>query len=146
MRQKTSLNRSILDQAWGLFRAQLEYKLEWNGSILLVVPPHNISRTYQCCGFVSKDNRKIQAEFECIDCRYKNHADVVGAMNVVEWGYRLLACGDATVLSRSIKQESTEARQILLAFHIANKFSLKKKCPLINLNFDNSFLEKYSFS
>jgi putative transposase len=28
MRQKTSLNRSILDQAWGLFRAQLEYKLE----------------------------------------------------------------------------------------------------------------------
>jgi putative transposase len=113
VRQKTGLNRSILDQGWGLFRTQLEYKLEWNGGMLLVVPPHNTSRTCPCCGLVSKDNRKTQAEFECIDCHYKNHADVVGAMNVLERGYRLLACGDATVLSRSMKQEPTEANQLV---------------------------------
>jgi putative transposase len=114
VRQKTGLNRSILDQGWGLFRTQLEYKLEWNGGMLLAVPPHNTSRTCPCCGHVSKDNRKTQAEFECIDCHYKNHADVVGAMNVLERGYRLLACGDATVLSRSMKQEPTEASQLAL--------------------------------
>jgi IS605 OrfB family transposase len=48
VRQKTGLNRSILDQGWGLFRTQLEYKLEWNGGMLLAVPPHNTSRTCPC--------------------------------------------------------------------------------------------------
>jgi putative transposase len=114
VRQKSSLNRSIFDQGWGLFRSQLEYKLEWNGGMLLVVPPHNTSRTCPCCGLVSKDNRKTQAEFECIECHYKNHADVVGAINILERGHRLLACGDATTLSRSMKQEPTEASQLVL--------------------------------
>ena len=61
----------------------------------------------------SKDNRKTQALFECIDCKYKNHADVVGAINVLERGYRLLACGETTVLSRSKKQEPTEVSQLV---------------------------------
>ena len=38
VRQKSDLNRSILDQGWGMFRSQLEYKLEWNGGMLLAVP------------------------------------------------------------------------------------------------------------
>ncbi len=113
VRQKSCLNRSILDQGWGLFRNQLEYKLEWNGGMLLTVPPHNTSRSCPCCERVSKDNRKTQAEFECVDCHYKNHADVVGAMNILERGYRLLACGDATILGRSMKQEPAEVSQLV---------------------------------
>ena len=35
--QKAGLNRSILDQGWGIFRQPLEYKLEWNGAMLLVL-------------------------------------------------------------------------------------------------------------
>jgi len=112
VRQKSGLNRSILDQGWGLFRSQLEYKLEWNGGMLLVVPPHNTSRTCPCCEHVSKDNRKSQAAFKCVDCHYTNHADVVGAMNILERGYRLLACGDAARLSRSMKQEPAEVSQL----------------------------------
>jgi len=38
VRKKSRLNRGILDQGWGLFRQQLEYKLEWNGGMLLAVP------------------------------------------------------------------------------------------------------------
>jgi IS605 OrfB family transposase len=110
VRQKSGLNRSILDQGWGLFRQQLEYKLEWNGGLLLVVPPHNTSRTCPCCTHISQDNRKTQAQFECMACGYKNHADVVGAMNILERGHRLLARGELAQLSRSKKQEPTEAR------------------------------------
>jgi hypothetical protein len=36
--QKSGLNRSILDQGWGEFRRQLDYKLAWNGGTLLAAP------------------------------------------------------------------------------------------------------------
>ena len=113
VRQKSRLNRNILDQGWSLFRSQLEYKMGWSGGMLLVVPPHNTSRICPRCAHVSKDNRKTQAQFECVDCKYKNHADIVGAMNILERGYRLLACGESAILSHSLKQEPTEVSQLV---------------------------------
>jgi transposase len=41
VRAKSGLNKSILDQGWSEFRRQLQYKLDWNGGILVAVPPHN---------------------------------------------------------------------------------------------------------
>ena len=111
VKQKSGLNRSILDQGWGEFRRQLEYKVSWNGGMLLAVPPHNTSRTCPCCGHIAKENRITQAEFLCVDCGYENNADVVGAINVLERGYRLLACGESAQSGRSVKQEPTEATQ-----------------------------------
>ncbi len=109
VKQKSGLNRAMLDQGWGEFRRQLDYKVVWNGGMLLAVPPHNTSRTCPCCGHVSQDNRQTQAKFLCVDCGYENHADVVGAINVLERGYRLLACGEMVQSGRSKKQEPTEA-------------------------------------
>ena len=114
--QKSRLNRAILDQGWGEFRRQLEYKMAWNGGILLAVPAHHTSQTCPCCGHIAKENRLKQAEFLCVDCGYENNADVVGAINVSERGQRLLACGeDGSGLVRkrktqpvSVKQEPTE--------------------------------------
>ncbi|MBK1781876.1 transposase [Advenella sp. WQ 585] len=111
VKQKSGLNRAILDQGWGEFRRQLDYKVSWNGGILLAVPPHDTSRTCPCCGHVSKGNRQTQAKFLCVDCGYENHADVVGAINVLERGYRLLACGELAQSGRSMKQEPAEATQ-----------------------------------
>ena len=108
VRQKSGLNRAILDQGWGEFRRQLDYKLAWRGGHLIAVPPHNTSRTCPACGHVSKDNRRSQAQFACVACGYKNHADVVGAINVLERGHRLLACGESARLGRSVKQEPAE--------------------------------------
>ena len=105
--QKAGLNKAILDQGWGEFRRQLDYKMAWHGGILFAVPPHHTSQTCPCCGHVSKDNRQTQARFGCVECGYENNADVVGAINVLERGHRLLACGDGA-LSASMKQEPTE--------------------------------------
>ena len=77
--------------------------------MLLTVSPENTSITCPSCDKVSKDNRKTQALFDCIGCGYKNNADVVGAINVLERGYRLLACGERVSLSLLKKQEPTEA-------------------------------------
>ena len=111
VRQKSGLNRSILDQGWGMFRNQLAYKLEWNGGMLLAVPPQYSSQECPACHHIAKDNRKTQAQFECMSCNYKNHADVVGAMNVLERGHRLLARGEMVHLGRSMKQEPAEVSQ-----------------------------------
>ena len=84
--QKSGLNRSTLDQAWAEFRRQLDYKSQWQGGVLVAVPPHNTSRTCPCCGHTDKENRLTQAKFECVECGYRNNADVVGAINILERG------------------------------------------------------------
>jgi transposase len=92
--QKSGLNRAILDQGWGELRRQLDDKLTWCGGRLIAVPPHNTSRTCPACEHVSGDNRQTQPTFACVECGYENNADVVGAINVLERGQRLLACGE----------------------------------------------------
>ncbi|MRV71309.1 transposase [Duganella sp. FT92W] len=109
VRQKSGLNRAILDQGWGELRRQLGYKLAWNGGMLLAVPSHHTSQTCPACGHVSPDNRRTQAQFLCVDCGYKNHADVVGAINVLARGHRVLACGELAQSGCSMKQEPTVA-------------------------------------
>ena len=91
VKQKSGLNRAILDQAWGEFKRQLDYKLLWNGGFLFTVPPQNTSRSCPNCGHTAKENRKTQAEFKCVQCGYENNADVVGAINVLKRGQALQA-------------------------------------------------------
>lgn len=86
VKQKSGLNRAILDQSWFEFRRQLGYKTQWLGGSLVAVPPQNTSRTCPCCGHTAKENRPTQADFKCIDCGYTEHADVVGALNVLARG------------------------------------------------------------
>ena len=109
VRAKSGLNKSILDQGWFEFRRQLEYKLDWNGGILVPVPPQNTSRTCPCCGHVSADNRQTQARFACVDCGFEENADLVGAINILARGHRVAACGEPVQSGRSVKQEPTEA-------------------------------------
>ena len=92
VRAKSGLNKSILDQGWFEFRRQLDYKLAWSGGWLVAVPPHNTSRTCPCCGHVSADNRKTQAQFACVECGFEENADVVGAINVLRAGHARFAC------------------------------------------------------
>ena len=91
VRQKAGLNRSIMDQGWGEFRRQLDYKLTWAGGWLVPVPPQNTSRTCPCCGHVAAGKGRIQAVFLCQQCWYENHADEVGAINILDRALAWLA-------------------------------------------------------
>lgn len=92
VKAKSGLNKSILDQGWYEFRRQLEYKLSWNGGVLVAVPPQNTSRTCPECGYVSAENRQTQAEFRCMNCGFEENADLVGAMNILRAGHARIAC------------------------------------------------------
>jgi len=97
VKQKSGLNRVILDQGWGMFKTFLEYKQLWSGGQVLFVDPKYTSQTCPVCQHRSKDNRQTQAEFECVECHHTSHADVVGAINVLGRGHRLLACGETDI-------------------------------------------------
>ncbi|MEI7841364.1 MAG: transposase [Methylococcaceae bacterium] len=86
VKQKSGLNKSILDQGWGMFFDMLAYKQDWNGGIVIKVPPQYTSQKCPSCHHVAKENRLTQAEFVCVECNYTNHADVVGAINVLTRG------------------------------------------------------------
>ena len=94
VKQKSGLNRAILDQAWYEFRRQLEYKLRWRGGQLILVSPQYTSQCCPACGHTAKANRTTQALFACVQCGYTKNADVVGAMNVLQRGRALLSAAD----------------------------------------------------
>ena len=93
VKQKSGLNRAILDQAWYEFRRQLEYKLRWRGGQLIPVSPQYTSQCCPACGHTAKANRTTQVLFACVQCGYTENADVVGAMNVLQRGRALSAAG-----------------------------------------------------
>lgn len=109
VRAKSGLNRSILDQGWFEFRRQLEYKLAWNGGLLILVPPHHTSRECPACGHREAANRRTQAKFCCLECGYCENADLVGAINVLARGHRVAACGETSLARGASAQEPTEA-------------------------------------
>lgn len=94
VKAKSGLNKSILDQGWAEFKRQLQYKQEWLGGEVILVPAKYTSQTCPNCGHRDAENRKTQASFSCINCDYANNADVVGAINVLRAGHAHLACGD----------------------------------------------------
>jgi putative transposase len=78
---KSGLNKAILDSGWGMFRDMMEYKTN-----LVRVPPQYTSQTCSVCGHVSKENRKSQSEFECVNCGHKENADFNAAKNILGEG------------------------------------------------------------
>jgi putative transposase len=92
VKAKSGLNKSILDQGWGEFRRQLEYKQAWRGGDVLAINPRNTSRTCPACSNVSAENRKTQSKFECVECGYAENADLNAAINILRAGHARLAC------------------------------------------------------
>lgn len=111
--QKSGLNRSILDASPFELRRQLKYKTQWQGGLLVVVPPQNTSRKCPECGHTSAENRKSQAKFVCVSCGFSANADWVGAWNIKEAGLASLACshpsGDVSPSCQEPAEGSTAA-------------------------------------
>jgi putative transposase len=108
-RAKRGLNKSILDQGWFEFRRQLDYKLRWNGGRLITVSPRNTSITCPNCRHVAKENRRNQAGFVCEVCGLKEHADRIGAVNILRAGHARLACAETSPACGAIGQEPSDA-------------------------------------
>ena len=82
VRQKAGLNRSILDQGWGMFGIMLRYKLAERGGQLIEVPAAYTSQTCSECGHVDAASRVSQAAFVCTGCGHAANADTNAARNI----------------------------------------------------------------
>jgi putative transposase len=85
---KSGLNKAILDQGWGEWRRQLDYKSTWNGALFLAVPAANTSRECPICGHTCAENRKSQSVFLCVACGHTENADLVASKNIRERGLK----------------------------------------------------------
>jgi len=106
VRAKSGLNRSILDQGWGEFRRQLDYKSAWAGGWLVAVAPQNTSRQCPICGHVHADNRQTQSLFLCTACGHSENADRVAAKNIRERGLNLLKGPDMARIACAVNGET----------------------------------------
>ena len=83
VRQKAGLNRSILDQGWGLFKIFLGYKLAERGGKLVEVKAAYTSQTCSVCGCIEAKSRISQARFCCVQCGHEENADINAAKNIL---------------------------------------------------------------
>ncbi|MFF3467247.1 RNA-guided endonuclease InsQ/TnpB family protein [Streptomyces sp. NPDC001984] len=83
--QKSGLNRSISQEAWGRTVTMLTYKTARNGGTLHKVPAPNTSLRCSACGFITPGGREDQATFVCKnpDCGWEGNADHNAARNVL---------------------------------------------------------------
>ncbi|MFE1292158.1 zinc ribbon domain-containing protein, partial [Streptomyces sp. NPDC058751] len=56
------------------------------GREVIAVDPRNTSRRCPACGHTAKENRPTQEKFHCQSCGHTDHADTVGAINVLRAG------------------------------------------------------------
>ncbi|KRV47387.1 transposase [Wenjunlia vitaminophila] len=85
VKQKSGLNRSSLQEAWGRTLTMLTYKTARQGGALVKVPAPHTSQRCSACGFLAPGSRETQALFVCKnpDCGWTGNADHNGARNVL---------------------------------------------------------------
>ncbi|MGW5253559.1 RNA-guided endonuclease InsQ/TnpB family protein [Streptomyces sp. NPDC004012] len=83
--QKSGLNRSISQEAWGRTMTMLTYKTSRHGGTLHKVPAPGTSLRCSACGFTTPGSRKDQATFVCKnpDCGWSGNADWNAARNIL---------------------------------------------------------------
>jgi len=86
-RQKTGLNRSILDVGWGMLRSALAYKLAEAGGVLVEVPTQKVKPSQTCpnCGH-QKEKALAERTHICEQCGFGPiDRDVAAAQVMLSW-------------------------------------------------------------
>ncbi len=82
VKQKSGLNRAILNVSPYRVRTMLNYKSERYGGATIAINPAYTSQTCSECGHTAKENRKSQANFTCENCGHHMNADTNAAINI----------------------------------------------------------------
>ncbi|MGP5224013.1 RNA-guided endonuclease InsQ/TnpB family protein [Psychrobacter aquimaris] len=106
VKAKSGLNKSILDQGWGMMIDMMDYKQQWRGGLLIKVDPHYTSQMCYECKHIAKENRRTQAKFECVKCGYIANADFNAARNILAAGHAVLSAEGGCGKGRPLKQKT----------------------------------------
>ena len=81
--QKTHLNRLISGVSWNSLIQKLKYKSEMKNKIIREIDPAFTSQRCFKCGNISKNNRKSQSDFSCLNCGNTENADINASKNIL---------------------------------------------------------------
>ena len=82
--QKSGLNRSIADAAWGRFVTYLAYKAERAGGQVIRVKPNHTSNCCSVCQRLTPS--RIGDAFSCAHCGHTSDRDWNAALNILARG------------------------------------------------------------
>lgn len=83
MLKNHSIAQAVFDVSWGIFIKQLKYKSEWHGKNILKIGRFDpSSKTCSCCGYINKDLKLSDREWECPSCRSVLDRDINAAVNI----------------------------------------------------------------
>ncbi|MFD4972722.1 RNA-guided endonuclease InsQ/TnpB family protein [Streptomyces sp. NPDC058424] len=113
--QKSGLNRSISQEAWGRTVTMLTYKAARHGGALHKVPAPGTSQRCSMCGFTTPGSRESQALFVCKNesCGWSGNADHNAARNVLHlyrMGHALIPAAGRAVVRRARRVKPAAAR------------------------------------
>jgi len=80
---KTHFNRLISGVSWNSLIQKLTYKSEMKNKIIREIDPAFTSQRCFKCGHISKNNRKSQSDFSCLDCKHTENADINASLNIL---------------------------------------------------------------
>jgi putative transposase len=113
--QKSGLNRSISQEAWGRTVTMPAYKTARHGGALHKVPAPGTSQRCSACGFITPGSREDQATFVCKnpDCGWSGNADWNAGRNVLHLyriGHALIPAAGRAVVRRTRGAKPATAR------------------------------------
>jgi IS605 OrfB family transposase len=123
-RQKTGLNRSILDTGWGMLRQMIEYKLAECDGVFVEVPTQKVKPSQTCPNCGHQEPKTLDQRLHvCKQCGYTSDRDVAAAKVMLSWalGTSVLNRGEESSTSStkerkdcgSMRQLSSVKRQKL---------------------------------
>ncbi|MGL5873870.1 MAG: RNA-guided endonuclease InsQ/TnpB family protein [Xenococcaceae cyanobacterium] len=122
--QKTGLNRSILDTAWGMLRSAIEYKLVECDGVFVEVPTQKVKPSQTCpnCGYQAKKTLD-QRVHNCAECGYTDDRDVAAAKVMLSWAIGTI------VLNRGEESSTPSAKERKHCGSMQQLASVKRQKP-----------------
>ena len=148
VRQKSGLNKSILNACWGKIKTYTRYKGLRKNKLTVEPPPHYSSQECSHCGFTHKDNRPSQAEFICRDCGFVCNADLNASLVIKKRGVTMVLNNEVhiktskkvafskksvrragAVRSSASASKPVERMSVVISLKADTQFSVKQETP-----------------
>jgi transposase len=84
-RQKTGLNRSVLDVGMGMLAIAIEYKLVEAGGIFVEVPTQKVKPSQTCPSCGNQKKKELSERVHNCSCGLTCHRDIAAAIVMLNW-------------------------------------------------------------
>lgn len=90
VKQKSGLNREILNVGWHKIEKQLKYKARLANKVVFKISSAYTSQECADCGHTHSGNRLSRDQFKCVSCGHEDHADTNAAKVIKKRAIKLL--------------------------------------------------------